>query len=390
MNQVSKKQSRSFTIDYYQRLALGGGWLGSLDVAVQNWRHGITAFGGFDTATFELMDTQTSFDDWAANGIGRVIVASDDSLNPMWEGFVNSITISRGGLSITIGPLTDIANKVFAIYSGVDTSVYPPQIGVRKKTPTFSNLDSQALYGVWPVILSLAGVTDSNADQLVDMYLQEHGHAEKNSQFSFGGSSVSLSIDCLGWYHTLKFPFNSTLTSGTVEVSARIQEILSSQVNPGWVSSDYSNIQTNGSLIKRYQNDDRLALEYIRGYTAMGDASLNRWFWGVYEDRKAHFYPLSNQIDYQIYLTDPKQTILDANNAVVPAWRVRPGKWAFFADFMPGLGAPYEEFHDDPRMMLIEGIDFDIRVPIELQISAGHTSKYEHKSAKLGLRGIDV
>lgn len=337
------------------------------------------------------MDTQVVFDDWMANGLGRSVVVNDDTLSPMWEGFVNSITVTKGGLSLTVGPLTDIANKVFATYSGVDTSVYPPQIGVRKKTPTFSNLDSQQVYGVWPEVLSLAGVTDSNADQLVSMYLKEHGHAERNSNFSFGSTShSSLSVECLGWYNTLKFPFNSTLTSGTVEVSTRIQEILTAQVNPGWVSADYSNVQANATLIKRYQNDDRLALEYIRGYTAMGDANNNRWLFGVYEDRKAYYYPVSNQIDYQIFLTDPKQTILDANNAIVPAWRVRPGKWAFFADFMPGLGAPYSDYHQDPRMMLIENINFDIRVPIELQISAGHNSRYEQKSAKLGLRGIDV
>lgn len=388
MSNASSYQSKNFKISYFERLNLGGGHLGDLDIAVQNWRHGISAFGGFDTAAFDLVESQNVMDDWVSNGLGRPIVAYDDALTSMWEGFVNAITVNQAGLSVTIGPLTDIANKVFAIYSGVDTSVYPPEIGVRKQTPVFTNLISQSVWGVWPEILSLAGVTDANADQLVSMYLQEHGNPEVNSQFSFGQKSTSLTLDCVGWYRSLVYPYNFTAASSTVGISTRIQQILAAQVN-SWISTDYSQITSNTTAVQNYENDNQLALELIRGYTAMGDGSNNRHLFGIYEDRKAVYGRASTQIDYEIKLSDNNQGIFDPGGALVPPWRVRPGKWVFFSDFMPGLGAPYANLHEDPRMLQIESVQFDVRTPFSIQLAGGHTSKYEQRSARLGLRGMD-
>jgi hypothetical protein len=150
-------------------------------------------------------------------------------------------------------------------------------------------------------------------------------------------------------------------------------------------------MQVNTVPVIAYQNDDQLALEQIRGYTAMGDTLNNRWLFGIYEDRKAYHYPVVNQIDYMIHLKDARWIVYDANHAVVPPWRVRPGKYAFFIDEMSGLGAvDIPNIDQDPRTLLIENITFDIKVPIGFQVNGGHNSLYEQKSAKLGLRGVDV
>jgi len=389
MTHRSSFQSRNFTLNYYQRLVLGGGWLGSISAEVQSWRHTISAFGGFDTAEFSLVDTSTVLDDWVANGLGRGIIVYDETLVPIWEGFVNSITVQKGGLTVTHGPVLGIANKVKAIYSGVDTSVYPPVIGVRKQTAYVSDTESQEKWGIWPEIVSLAGVTNANADQLVDMYLNEHHYPDKNSQFSFATGDSSINVSCLGWVHTLHHPYNYTALSGTIDISTRIQEIITAQLNP-WISTDYSRITTNTTPTPRYVNDDRLALETIRGLTAMGDSSNNRYFFGIYENRQAIYEPVSSRIDYQIALTDPKQIIVDSNKAIVAPWRIRPGRWVFFNDFMSGLGQPDVAYHEDPRMLQIESVQFDMRVPFEVQLEGGKNSKYEQKSAKLGLRGTAV
>lgn len=388
----SRFQSRGFTLDYYESLPRGGQWLGSLNLSVQNWKHTINSFGGFDTADFTLTDSQTTLDNWAMNGLGRRIVVSDEGLGSMWEGFVDSITLNKNGLSFTYGPLSDVANRIFSIYSGVDTTVFPPVIGARKRSPTFNDLQSQAEWGIWPYILSLAGVTDSNADLLVSMYMQEHRHAEKTTNFSFSGSEASLTVHCLGWYNVLGYPYNYTLSTPTfTTITGRLQDIITAQPNAGWLSTDFANLQSNTTPIHAYANEDQKAIEQVRGYTAMGDASNNRWLFGIYEDRKAFHYPVVNQIDYFVYLSDPLQGVYDRNQALIPAWRIRPGKWAFFADFMPGLGAPdLSHLDEDPRTVLIEQVNFDVRVPIEFQITGGHNSSYEQKSAKLGLRGISV
>lgn len=379
-----------FTISYYDRLPKGGAWLGDLDIAAQNWRHSIAAFGGFDEASFEISDHGSVMEDWILNGLFRPIVVKDSYLSTIWEGFVDSITINQAGLSITHGPVTSIANRVFALYSGVDTSVYPPQIGVRKRTPTFNNTESQSQWGVWWEVLSLAGVSDANADQLVEIYLEEHGHAEKNSNFSFSEADISLTINCLGWYHSLRYPFNYTSNSGTVPIYERIQQVLTANPNTGWISNDYSKITPNTTEVPQYENDDQLALEHLRGLTAMGDEHAHRHLFGVYENRQAIYDHVSSQIDYTIELSDPKREIFDAGGSPTAPWKIRPGKWIFFNDFIPGLGSPFENFHSDLRMLRVETVQFDMRTPYAVQFTGGISSRYEERSARLGLRGMEV
>lgn len=385
----SRYSSQTFTVSHYDRPSKGSVWLGDIDVSLETWRHSISSFGGFDSATFQISESKEVMEDWVKNGLFREIKVHDNNLQLIWQGFVNSITINQAGLSISHGPVTDIANRVYAIYSGVDVSVYPPEIGVRKKTPTFDNTDSQIEWGIWHQILSLAGVTDDNADQLVGMYLEEHGHPEINGNFSFSGTDVSLSVDCIGWFRALMYPFNIVDDTGIVDISTRIQQIISAQPND-WLSEDFSRISSNSTTVPYYENDDQLAMEQIRGLTAMGDNNNNRHVFGIYEDRQAIYEPHSQQIDYIIRLSDPRQIVMDSAGAIIDPWQMRPGKWAFFSDFMAELGPVYDNLHEDPRAIQIEQIQFDTRTPFAVQIVGGHTSKYEQRSARLGLRGINA
>lgn len=390
MTSKTSYQSRNFTISYTQRLALGGEWLGDLNVSVQNWRHTINAFGGFDTGEFNLVDSPQVLEDWVTNGLGRGIKVYDDSMVVVWEGFVNKVVVNQAGLAVEYGPMTDIANRVKATYSGVDTSVYPPVIGVRKQTPTINDLVSQAQWGIWPTVVSLAGVTDSNADLLISMYLSEHSHPHLTSNFSFSGNEMSLSVSCIGWHNTLVYPYRYTAATGLTTVSTKIQQIISAQVNAGWISTDFSEIAVNTEDVPQYDTDDRQALELIKGLTAMGDVNSNRYFFGVYEDRKPIYTKEVEEVDYEIKLSDSSRNIKDNAGAVVPPWRIRPGKHIFFSDFLPGLGALHDDLKQDPRILQIESLTFDLALPYAVQFNGGHTSKYEQKSAALGLRGTDV
>lgn len=385
----SAYSSQSFTISYYDRLSNTGLWLGDIDISLESWRHTISAFGGFDSASFSISDSKEVMEDWLNNGLFRPVKIHDNNLQLIWEGFINSITLNQAGLSILRGPVTSIANRVYAIYSGVDVSVYPPEIGVRKKTPTFNNTLSQEDWGIWYEILSLAGVTDSNADQLVEMYLSEHAEPEVSSNFSFSRGEISLSIECLGWSHTLNYPVNITDDTGLVDISTRIQEIILEQPNE-WISDNFNRISDNTTTVPYYENDDQLALEQIRGLTAMGDTLNNRHIFGVYADRQAVYEQASQEIDYVIELSDPNQLIHNMAGAVIDPWQVRPGKWVFFSDVMSNLGPVAGELHRDPRTLQIEQVQFDTRTPFAISLSGGHTSRYEQRSARLGLRGMEV
>lgn len=377
-------------VSYFQRRILGGEWLGDLNISVQSWKHSINAFGGFDTGDFDLVESPQVVEDWVTNGLGRGIIVYDDAMVPIWEGFVNHITVTQAGLQVEYGPMVDVANRVKATYSGVDTSVYPPVIGVRKQTPTINDVASQAVWGIWPTVLSLAGVTDANADLLIAMYLAEHDSPELSSNFSFTTGSIALTISCVGWQHSLVYPYRYTLATGTTTVSNKIMQVLDAQVNPGWIVANYANFDTNNELVPQYDTDDRQALELIRGLTAMGDSLNTRYYFGVYEGRIPFYQKSVEEISYEIRLNDSRQRILDSSGAVVPPWRVRPGKLVFFSDFLPGLGSLNANLHEDPRVLRIESLTYDLGVPFSVSFTGGHNSQYEQKSASLGLRGTDA
>lgn len=386
----SAYSSQNFKVSYFDRLSNTGLWLGDIDISLESWRHSISAFGGFDSASFSISDSKEVMEDWIQNGLFRPIKIYDNNLQVVWEGFIDSITINQAGLSISHGPVTHIANRVYAIYSGVDVSVYPPEIGVRKKTPTINNTLSQDDWGIWQEILSLAGVTDANADQLLDMYLAEHGEPEINGDFSFTRGEMSLSVECIGWFRTLNYPFNITDDTGFVTISTRIQEIIEAQPNSNWILENFNRIIPNSTTVPYYENDDQLAMEQIRGLTAMGDVLNNRHIFGVYEDRQPVYEQASQEIDYVIDISDPRQLIFNTAGAVIDPWQVRPGKWVFFSDVMTGLGPAYNDLHKDPRMLQIEQVSFDTRTPFAIQLMGGKTSSYEQRSARLGLRGINA
>src|SRR5690606_35944408 len=128
-----------------------------------------------------------------------------------------------------------------------------------------------------------------------------YSEPETNSAFSFAAGDVSLSVNCLGYMHSLRYPYNNTSVTGTQDASAKIKAILSAAPN-NWISSDQSGIATNTLAVEAWENDDELAMSLIRGVTAMGDADENRWLFGIYEDRRAIYEAAPDVWEYRMQL----------------------------------------------------------------------------------------
>lgn len=383
MTQPSRYSSMGFTLGLYAPLPLGGGFLRDLRVGAQDWEHTISLFGGFDTALLTLADDQAGLEEWLEEGLGRGVTAYDDAGVVMWDGFVNRVTLRLAGLEIRRGPLTEIVNRVHAVYSTIDTSTTPPTPGIRASTAQAQDLDSQARYGVWPQVLSLAGVTPDNAEQLRDTYMAEHARPATSSNYSPADQTPEAEIELRGWAHSLAYPYNQTGVSGEIDLDGKLRMILDAQPN-GWVSDDYGQIAANTLQVGAWENDDVTALALLKGLTAMGDADAARYGFGVYEGRRAVYAPIGETAEYAIQLSDPARTIYDQAGAEIYPWRVRPGKWARFVDFMPGLAAG-AELRADPRALLIEEVTF--RLPWGVQLVGGSADSLGQKLARLGLAG---
>lgn len=357
-----------------------------LNSIVDTYTHTIDANGGYKTASMGLKLQQTDIEEWLENGLGRDITASNEGGVVCWNGFVNDMEATIGGLTVKRGPLMGIANRVLVVYSTIDTSVTPPTLGIRARTAVANDTASQAKYGIIEKVLSCGGSTDANATYIRDAYLAENKRSETTpTQISVGGSSdLSLKLNCVGYEEWLKaYPYNTT-TTGTTTLSVRLQAVLTADPN-AIISTDYGLITANTLSIPAYENDDRLALDYIMQLLTLGDTSFRRYTFGIYEGRKARYTLMPTTPTYIWRIADGGQVFTLTGDIVRP-WDVLPARWAHIPDFMIGRISDNTQIREDPRYMFIESLTYT--APYGLTMSGAKVSKLPQILGQMGLSGI--
>jgi hypothetical protein len=375
-----------------------GGHSENITNLVGSYRHNILADGGFWSASFDLGGGIDVLEDWIAGGLGRHIVVSDQSLDIAWEGFVNEIQASMGRLELTVGPLLDVSNAVSLVYSTVDTSGGGrPRVGVRATTDLVENTNSQDRWGVRRKVLSSGGVQPDEAEQIRDLFLSENSDPPRSQRFTNtgAGGEAKLTVHCLGYYHWLDYVYDQKVLEGERDASAKLLDILTGtdaetgnpyNLNSDWLVWNIDNVDaTNTTQVKAWEQKHKLAKDLIDGVVVMGDASLNRWLFGVYEDRSAYYHAAPTTVEYLQYLTSNLDTVFTPNSVEVYPWNMRPGRWMVFPDFMSTRRHP-DNLREDPRAMFIEAIDYT--APYTATAQAGPTARLDQMLGQLGLSGV--
>lgn len=363
--------------------------LGELRKEVSAYEHETAAVGGYYSARFDLAGNLVNVNDWFEHGPGRHLEVHDPDMKVVWEGFANQVGINAGQYAATRGPLVEVANRVYVIYSERDTTVNPPVVIPGMITTIAQDTDSQARWGIWEKAVS-GGETDATgAAYLRDVYLAESAEPATDDPRVVleAGGQVSVSVECLGyWAWMLAYPYQDT-TGGTVTCSTKVQAILAADTN-GIFSVDYSQIATNAALAPRYENSGTPAWNVMKALTALGDINNDRWTFGIYEDRKAHYERIPDDVDYQHRLADPSQRVETVIGGEIAPWEVQPGKWLYLPDFLTGRGQPEQtaDKRHDPRFIFIEGVRY--RAPYTVEITGTRVGRLAQIQAKQGLGGV--
>ncbi len=77
---------------------------------MDSYTHTISANGGYDKMTVVTAGSENLITDWMESGLFRDVVVLS-SMGTVWEGFINEVAITLGGLTITVGPLMDMVNR---------------------------------------------------------------------------------------------------------------------------------------------------------------------------------------------------------------------------------------------------------------------------------------
>ena len=120
---------------------------------------------GFDTAEISFAANLQDVDEWLLRGLNRHIVIVSPELLVVWEGFVNEMEVTIGGLTISRGPLMDVSNRVSVVYSRIFEDAAPAPSGGKWQTIIVEDSASQSKWGVFEEVYSIGEATlDSAVD----------------------------------------------------------------------------------------------------------------------------------------------------------------------------------------------------------------------------------
>jgi len=357
---------------------------GDLSDLVSNYQHETSSIHGFDSAVLTLTAPWWRLQDWWQSGIGRDILISNPDLDTVWNGFANSLSLSIGPLSATRGPLIDIANQAYTVFSRIlDDTVNPPITGSQTLTTIAQDTDSITQYGQWEKVLSGGTSTQTKAEQYRDTYLQDTRFPVTSEDLNLSANqTVQLTINCLGYWAWLRAFVYSDANAGTRTITDKITDVLSADTN-GIFSTDYSYIETNAFLASREENDSAFGDTVIEAEVNVGDVDNDRYTFGIYENQIARY---RNIIDlptaYEHFMHDDAIRISEyGGRSEVDYWNVRADEW-IFVDFEEGEQPDTVDRRNDNRFIFMERVRYSI--PDSLSINGMRINTLEQFLAKGG------
>jgi hypothetical protein len=300
----------------------------------------ISASYGYDSCQFVIRGDMDYLRGWFRAGLVRDVIWRSPNGRIIWNGYVQSLQLKEGGLSRSKS-IAQMANRIYYVYSSLDTSTNPPTVG-EQKTITVNDTTSQATYGIKTATISGGQISDTAASVEANTILTEMSRIRIDEQMVFGqGSPPSLSVRCAGYAHMMDWwNYSQVVSSGTANISTVIAAVLAADPN-SVISTSATNIDSNTTQAEQYYNGDRPSWRVITDLANRGSAANNRWVAGVFENRQL-VYKQAETIDtrwnldsdnkylsYHKNPTDPGDNIFDEAGRIIEPWDARPDRLFF-------------------------------------------------------------
>jgi len=286
----------------------------------QGYTHTISAVGGYDSAGFSLKGNRDYLKDWYDDGLMRRIVLINPEGIVVWEGFVSRLAMTIGTISRT-KTIENMYNRIYMRYAPLDVSVYPPVAG-EPITGIFNDVASQFDYGIKAACISAGERTNSVVyDWARTVLLNQKDPKEGETVNTGSAESLSMEVECKGYYHTLKWIPYVNYIAGNIQAHQVIQEILRyyNLANPGWISQNFDWMYYNFRTARRGNDDLTSCWDVIANIIKEGGRGGERWVGGLYQDRKMIYKPAEDvaglygeEFELVRALSDTGQFIYDA------------------------------------------------------------------------------
>jgi len=352
---------------------------------VNSYSHTITTNLGFDSMRFQSAGDLPFMEEWLENGLGRHIVVTEPGSGTIWEGFVNSVKMTVGSFTMSVGPLTSIMNRIRIAYNTIDWNTTPPVGGDSVNSQWRDDLLSIGRYGIQEGIISGGEGTAEEMYSLMKTLMPEVAWPSSDSNFRLGGSaSVAINVECLGYGHLLdKYYYSQVSIAGEQNASDKVKDVINRNPNNIFRYSD-SSIFENTSQVPVYEDGSKTGLAILKEIAAVGDASDTRNVFAVYEGGLVSYGPIGTKVSFITRLEDGR--IEHASGGYASPWAVRPTAWLLISDAFIGRATNFIRPSEDPRMIFIESVSYT--APYGLNITGGRASTFRQKIERLGLGGI--
>lgn len=345
------------TLNLYQKPAIGNGYINRLPA--YNYRHTIAAIGGFDTASCDIAvrsrdEGQQFLDQYLGN---RVAFYVDNPVEPIWEGFINRMTFSAGGVDYSIG-LDQMANLVRVIYTTAASS--PATTQSAAATATTKSTYSQSIYGIKEEQVDMGlMVGGTGATILRDTVLAQR--ALPKSSILPGSGGGLLHIEFLGFYHTLMWETFRQAVTGAVQLGAFVDTIIGGIGNGTTFFDNTDTILTiaNTNTIDQATVKGETVWDVLMKIAEIADAT-KYYVMGVTPTdfqtgtRRFYYDQATNDITYTARQADGLR-IRNLYGQLVPPWTVRPDTGVRVSDMLIG----WNGVGDNPAETYIMKIDYD-------------------------------
>lgn len=379
----------SISISAYNPVLLGKSVIVTENLATRasSYSHTIGADIGYDSMDMTMSVKANELIDWSRNGLARHMEVSSRAGSVIWEGFVNQIDVSVGGVSFSIGPLMDISNRVYVTYTYKKWVPWGVPFGGEQRTTDAANdTDSQAIYGILAEYYSGGDGVVADMEALRDTVLAYKANTTNSDiQIDFdSGSFPEITLNCLGYYYYLDRYHYTNATIAEQGLSDKIEEVLTGDPN-SIISSNYDNVTLNSLAVTEESVDNKPAAGIIKELVALGDTSGNRYIFGVWKDRRVYYRAISTQLDYVYNAGRGIPHISKSDTAGrVHAWDVVPDKWLFLADIESVTDIPtsYYSLLAHPMAVYMDSVTFTM--PNTLTIASGPTSRFKQRIKRMG------
>lgn len=309
-----------------------------------------------------------------------------DAGGNVWEGFVNRVRANLGAQAVTRGPLTEVVNQARVIYSVLDTGTNPPTKGATTMTPWAYDDASCARWGVWQANVPAGERTAAEAVDRRDTALNDYRLPRTTKTWNTASlREPSVTFECLGYAHKFRaYVYEQTAFSGDQNLSDEIADVLDADPNQLFSSAN-ARIEVNVKQVERYASGQESAWDRLVALCDFGDAADLPPNFGVYADRLVIYAAHPTAVEYHQHVYGDLADVQTPGGLPVAPWRVRPGKWLFYSDFLMGRIELPTPIRDDPRYSFLERVEHT--APYGLVLQDSHVTSLDQRLAKAGLGG---